>query len=492
MSGLQTHFDLEVPGVKQSVAGYHPRSMSLAAIATAALLVTSFVALFCFFAPKLANDTRDLIEDTFHRIIDVGFTRETRNIGVKQATFQSSLDARINALKYGYHQATQGAKQDVIRKTIENNVISAIKLDRADLEGRINARIDEAYDTRHAAGQDQLHQTIDARITNAFGEAQSANQECLRRHIDARIREFHRVRKTSEQDQLQQIIDARISRIIEAEQAAQLNSIHVLIDTSFREHREAQSFIQQETTGKLVDMRIGASIEAERAAEHSTPQRAVTTLVDQTHEVHGSSRQAVILHATGAQVNSMPEVELLSEDRLRDPVDSRIVQTAREPRNTASNAVVASVKMSVMIQQREGVGLVDRRNREQMHQPTLVHLASAKALSAVKTHIPADYSSGVILTSTFRISQAIDAAITALEALQLNDPGPGEVARKAMHDHFKRITGFLAEHRYSMCCGVLNILTELREDVRVALQGGVVNGGLGVQFDLLRLLREGL
>ncbi|KAK5746916.1 hypothetical protein LTR17_000547 [Elasticomyces elasticus] len=263
-----------------------------------------------------------------------------------------------------------------------------------------------------------------------------------------------------DQDQLQQTIDARISRVL----AAQLNN------------------------SKLVDALIGAAIEADRAAQRSTPQMPVTTLVDHAHEVHGSTRQLVVLHATEPQVNSMPEVELPSEHRLRDPLDSRIVQTAREPRNKASNAVIASVNMSgdeimpVTIQQRAGAGLVDRRNREQMQQRTLLYLTFGKALYDIETHIPDDYSSGVILTSTFRISQMISAAITALGALQFNDPGPVDVARKVMHDHFKSIIGFLAEHNYSIWCGVLDILIKLREGVCVALQGGI--------DDIVQLLRE--
>ncbi|KAK5695508.1 hypothetical protein LTR97_009017 [Elasticomyces elasticus] len=252
MSGLQTHLDLEVPGVEQSVAGYRPKRIPLAAIVVTALLVTLFVGLFCFLAPKLANDTRDLIEEIFHRIIDACFPRKTQNIGVKQAIFRSSPNPRINAIMYGHHQATLGAKQDVIRKTIENNVISALVRDRADHEAKLDTRLKEVWDTRHLAGQNQLHQTIDARITDRFEKAQLAYQEGLRWHIDARIREFHRERKSSEQDQLQQIVDARISRINEAEQAAQLKSIRVLIDTSVREHREAQSFLRQQTISSLM------------------------------------------------------------------------------------------------------------------------------------------------------------------------------------------------------------------------------------------------
>ncbi|KAK4896083.1 hypothetical protein LTR27_005940 [Elasticomyces elasticus] len=498
MSGIQTHLGPEVPVTKQGLAGYYPeQSMPLAAIITILLFIIISIALGFLIGPRINKNICIIAETTINRIIDARTTRKTQNIVVKQAILQSSLDARINALIHGYHQATQAAEQDRIRNTIADYVTSALDRDRADREAGLDIRINKAYDTRHAAGQEQLHQTIDARITNALETADLTNQEGLRCLIDARIREFHRVRKTSEQKQLQQIIDARISLVIEVEQAAQHNSIRTLIDASVREYCEAQSFIQQETIGNLVDARISAAIEADRAAQSGTLQKAVTARVDRVHDAQGSNKQHAVLHATGAQVNSMPQVELMSEDRWRDPVASRIVRTAREPRYTASTAVVASIKMSgkkimpVMTHQWAGVGPMARRQRERTQQRASLYLDLARALNDIKMHISEDHSRGVILTSTFRISQVISAAITALKTLQVNKSGPGEVARKAMHGHFESITGFLAEHNYGMCCGVLDVLFELRERVCVVLRDGIDDDGLGVRFDLLQLLREG-
>ncbi|KAK5683600.1 hypothetical protein LTS10_005133 [Elasticomyces elasticus] len=498
MSGLQTDLDLEVPVTKQGLAGYHQeKPLPLAAIITILLLVISSIALGLLIGPRINKSICIIAENTINRIIDARITRKTQNIVVKQAILQSSLDARINALIHGYHKATQAAEQDMIRKTIGDYVTSALDRDRADREVGLDTRINKAYDTRQAAGQEQLHQIIDARVTNSLEAAGLTNQEGLRWLIDARIRESHRVRKTSEQDQLQEIIDARISHVIELDQAAFFESITALIKISINDSREARRVAQQELIGTLVDSRIGAAIEADGAAQRSVPREPVTARVGHLHEMQRSPGQALVLHAVGAQVDSMPNVKTTREDRLRVPVAARITQTSRKPRTTSPKPIVTVANdlpeiMPVMTHQRAGAGLVDRKNPEQTQQRTLLYLTFGKALFDIKTHIPDDYSSGVILTSTFRISQVISAAITALGALQLNDSGPGEVARKAMHDHFKSIIGFLAEHNYSMCCGVLGILTELREHVCVALQGGVVNDGPGVQFDLLRLLREGL
>ncbi|KAK5745783.1 hypothetical protein LTR17_001285 [Elasticomyces elasticus] len=492
MSDLQTHLDIEVP-VAEGLAGYYPeQSMPLAAIITILLFVISSIALGLLIVPRINKSICIIAETTINRIIDARITRKTQNIVVKQAILQSSLDARINALVHGYHQATQAAEQDRIRKIIRDYVTSALRQDRADRKVGLDTCINKAYDTRHAAEQEQLHQAIDSRVTNALETAGLTNQEGLRCLIDARIRETHRVRKTSEQEQLQQIIDARILRAIEVEQAAQHNSIRVLIDTSVREYREAQSFIQQETIGKLVDERIRAAIEADRAAQRGTPQKPVTSRIDRLHEVQESTRQHAVLHVTGAQVDSMS-----GGGDPRNPIASRIAQTSKELQTTTSNPVTAVVKVPVkratpvVIDQQAGVGFMDRKHREQMQQWAPLYLNLARALEDINMHIPDDYSSGVILTSTYRISQVINSAITALEAIRINKPGSGEIARGAMHDYLKSITGYLAGHNYGVCCGVLDTMNELREHICVALQGGIDNDGPGVQTDMLQLLREG-